>query len=137
MTTLLIPLQEENPLLPHLSEVIAAIVFALLADLRHLQVRGAAVRGHLRRAHRCHPGWHWRRRRRLRRLPMRLCASTTSSSPRPAPKRPGFARTPRSEGTQILAELREQAQAEVARIRAQAEAQLEAERATGHDPDAS
>ena len=29
MTTLLVPLQE-NPLIPHLSEVIAAIVFALL-----------------------------------------------------------------------------------------------------------
>jgi F-type H+-transporting ATPase subunit b len=115
MTALLVPLQAEgeNPLIPHLSEVIAAIVFALLLTFIIARFvvprfeatyaeRTAAIQGGLEKAEQAQE-------------------ATEAARIREDAK---------SEGTQILAELREQAQAEVARIRAQGEAQLEAERAS-------
>jgi F-type H+-transporting ATPase subunit b len=129
MTTLLIPLQGENPLVPHLSEVIAAIVFALL--LTYLisrfvvprfeatyDERTAAIQGGLEKAEKAQAAADAA----LRQYNEQLAEARTEAA--------RFREDAKSEGTQILAELREQAQAEVARIRAQAEAQLEAERAS-------
>jgi F-type H+-transporting ATPase subunit b len=129
MTTLLIPLQGENPLVPHLSEVIAAIVFALL--LTYLisrfvvprfeatyDERTAAIQGGLEKAEKAQEAADAA----LRQYNEQLAEARTEAA--------RIREDAKSEGTQILAELREQAQAEVARIRAQAEAQLEAERAT-------
>jgi F-type H+-transporting ATPase subunit b len=129
MTTLLIPLQGENPLVPHLSEVIAAIVFALLLTylISRFVVprfeatyaeRTAAIQGGLERAEKAQEAADAA----LRQYNDQLAEARTEAA--------RIREDAKSEGTQILAELREQAQAEVARIRAQAEAQLEAERAT-------
>ena len=128
MTTLLIPLQEaENPLVPHLSEVIAAIVFALL--LTYLigrfvvprfeatyAERTAAIQGGLERAEKAQEAADAA----LRQYNEQLAEARTEAA--------RIREEAKSEGTQILADLREQAQAEVARIRTQGEAQLEAER---------
>jgi F-type H+-transporting ATPase subunit b len=131
MTTLLIPLQGENPLLPHLSEVIAAIVFALLltyviARFRFVvprfeatyAERTAAIQGGLERAEKAQEAADAA----LRQYNEQLAEARTEAA--------RIREEAKTEGTQILAELREQAQAEVARIRAQGEAQLEAERAS-------
>jgi F-type H+-transporting ATPase subunit b len=131
MTTLLIPLQEaaENPLVPHLSEVIAAIVFALLLTylISRFVVprfeatyaeRTAAIQGGLERAEKAQEAADAA----LRQYNEQLAEARTEAA--------RIREEAKSEGTQILAELREQAQAEVARIRAQGEAQLEAERAS-------
>jgi F-type H+-transporting ATPase subunit b len=128
MTALLVPLQE-NPLVPHLSEVIAAIVFALL--LTYLigkfvvprfeatyAERTAAIQGGLEKAEKAQEAADAA----LRQYNEQLAEARTEAA--------RIREDAKSEGTQILAELREQAQGEVARIRAQAEAQLEAERAT-------
>jgi F-type H+-transporting ATPase subunit b len=128
MTTLLIPLQEaENPLVPHLSEVIAAIVFALL--LTYLigrfvvprfeatyAERTAAIQGGLERAEKAQEAADAA----LRQYNEQLAEARTEAA--------RIREEAKSEGTQILADLREQAQAEVARIRTQGEAQLAAER---------
>ncbi len=128
MTTLLIPLQEaENPLVPHLSEVIAAIVFALL--LTYLigrfvvprfeatyAERTAAIQGGLERAEKAQEAADAA----LRQYNEQLAEARTEAA--------RIREEAKTEGTQILADLREQAQAEVARIRTQGEAQLEAER---------
>jgi F-type H+-transporting ATPase subunit b len=131
MTTLLIPLQEatENPLLPHLSEVIASIVFALLLTVVIARFvvprfeatyaeRTAAIQGGLERAEKAQEAADAA----LRQYNDQLAEARTEAA--------RIREEAKSEGTQILAELREQAQAEVARIRAQGEAQLEAERAS-------
>jgi F-type H+-transporting ATPase subunit b len=129
MTTLLIPLQGENPLVPHLSEVIAAIVFALLRTylISRFVVprfeatyaeRTAAIQGGLERAEKAQEAADAA----LRQYNEQLAEARTEAA--------RIREEAKSEGTQILAELREQAQAEVARIRAQGEAQLEAERAS-------
>ena len=136
MTTLLIPLQEaENPLVPHLSEVIAAIVFALLLTFLIARFvvprfeatyaeRTAAIQGGLERAEKAQEAADAA----LRQYNEQLAEARTEAA--------RIREEAKSEGTQILADLREQAQAEVARIRTQGEAQLEAERTHGDDPDA-
>ena len=129
MTTLLIPLQGENPLIPHLSEVIAAIVFALLLTylISRFVVprfeatyaeRTTAIQGGLERAEKAQEAADAA----LRQYNEQLAEARTEAA--------RIREEAKTEGTQILAELREQAQAEVARIRAQGEAQLEAERAS-------
>jgi F-type H+-transporting ATPase subunit b len=129
MTTLLIPLQEENPLLPNWAEVIAAIVFALLLTFviarwvvprfeATYAERTAAIQGGLEKAEKAQEAAEAA----LRRYNEQLAQARTEAAK--------IREDAKGEGTQILADLREQAHAEVARIRAQGEAQLEAERAT-------
>jgi F-type H+-transporting ATPase subunit b len=131
MTALLVPLQAdgENPLIPHLSEVIAAIVFALLLTFviarfvvprfeATYSERTAAIQGGLERAEKAQEAADAA----LRQYNEQLAEARTEAA--------RIREDAKTEGTQILAELREQAQAEVARIRAQGEAQLEAERAS-------
>ena len=129
MTTLLIPLQEENPLLPNWAEVIAAIVFALLLTFIIARFvvprfeatyaeRTAAIQGGLEKAEKAQEAAEAA----LRQYNEQLADARTEAA--------RIREEAKSEGTQILADLRGQAQAEVARIRTQGEAQLEAERAS-------
>jgi F-type H+-transporting ATPase subunit b len=129
MTTLLIPLQEENPLLPNWAEVIAAIVFALLLTFIIARFvvprfeatyaeRTAAIQGGLEKAEKAQEAAEAALRQYNEQL-----ADARSEAAR-------IREQAKSEGTQILADLRGQAQAEVARIRTQGDAQLEAERAS-------
>jgi F-type H+-transporting ATPase subunit b len=129
MTTLLIPLQEENPLLPNWAEVIAAIVFALLLTFIIARFvvprfeatyaeRTAAIQGGLEKAEKAQEAAEAALRQYNEQL-----ADARSEAAR-------IREEAKSEGTQILADLRGQAQAEVARIRTQGDAQLEAERAS-------
>jgi F-type H+-transporting ATPase subunit b len=129
MTTLLIPLQEENPLLPNWAEVIAAIVFALLLTFIIARFvvprfeatyaeRTAAIQGGLEKAEKAQEAAEAA----LRQYNEQLADARTEAA--------RIREEAKSECTQILADLRGQAQAEVARIRTQGEAQLEAERAS-------
>jgi len=129
MTTLLIPLQEENPLLPNWAEVIAAIVFALLLTFIIARFvvprfeatyaeRTAAIQGGLEKAEKAQEAAEAA----LRQYNEQLADARTEAA--------RIREEAKSEGTQILVDLRGQAQAEVARIRTQGEAQLEAERAS-------
>jgi F-type H+-transporting ATPase subunit b len=128
-TLLLIPLQEENPLLPNWAEVIAAIVFALLLTFIIARFvvprfeatyaeRTAAIQGGLEKAEKAQEAAEAALRQYNEQL-----ADARSEAAR-------IREEAKSEGTQILVDLRGQAQAEVARIRTQGEAQLEAERAS-------
>jgi F-type H+-transporting ATPase subunit b len=128
-TLLLIPLQEENPLLPNWAEVIAAIVFALLLTFiiawcvvprfeATYAERTAAIQGGLEKAEKAQEAAEAA----LRQYNEQLADARTEAA--------RIREEAKSEGTQILADLRGQAQAEVARIRTQGEAQLEAERAS-------
>jgi F-type H+-transporting ATPase subunit b len=128
MTTLLVPLAE-NPLLPNLAEIIAAIVFALLLTFIIARFvvprfeatyaeRTAAIQGGLEKAEKAQE----EAEAALRQYNEQLAEARTEAA--------RIREDAKAEGTQILAELREQAQAEVARIRTQGEAQLEAERAS-------
>jgi F-type H+-transporting ATPase subunit b len=128
MAALLIPLQE-NPLLPNVAEIIAAIVFALLLTFiiarwvvprfeTTYAERTAAIQGGLEKAEQAQQAAE---------------AALQQYNEQLAQARGEAARIredAKSEGTQILADLREQANAEVGRIRSQGQAQLEAERAT-------
>ena len=129
MTTLLIPLAEENPLLPNVAEMIAAVVFALLLTFiiaRYVvprfeatyAERTAAIQGGMEKAEKAQEAAEAA----LRQYNEQLAEARTEAA--------RIREEAKSEGTQILADLREQAQAEVARIRTQGEAQLEAERTT-------
>ena len=129
MTTLLIPLQEENPLLPNWAEVIAAIVFALLLTFIIARFvvprfeatyaeRTEAIQGGLEKAEKAQEAAEAA----LRQYNEQLADARSEAS--------RIREEAKSEGTQILADLRGQAQAEVARIRTQGDAQLEAERAS-------
>jgi F-type H+-transporting ATPase subunit b len=129
MTTLLVPLQEENPLLPNLAEMIAAIVFALLLTFLIARFvvprfeatyaeRTEAIQGGLEKAEKAQE----EAEAALRQYNEQLAEARTEAA--------RIREDAKTEGTQILAELREQAQAEVGRIRTQGEAQLEAERAS-------
>jgi F-type H+-transporting ATPase subunit b len=128
MAALLIPLQE-NPLLPNVAEIIAAIVFALLLTFiiarwvvprfeATYAERTAAIQGGLERAEKAQEAAEAA----LRQYNEQLAEARTEAA--------RIREDAKSEGTQILSDLREQAQAEVARIRAQGEAQLDAERAS-------
>ena len=112
MTALLVPLQE-YPLVPHLSEVIAAIVFALLLTflINRFVVPGfeatyaertAAIQGGLEKAEQAQEAADAA----LRQYNEQLAEARTEAA--------RIREDAKSEGTQILAELREQAQAEVA-----------------------
>jgi F-type H+-transporting ATPase subunit b len=129
MTTLLIPLQEENPLLPNWAEVIAAIVFALLLTFIIARFvvprfeatyaeRTEAIQGGLEKAEKAQEAAEAA----LQQYNAQLADARTEAA--------RIREEAKSEGTQILADLREQANAEVARIRAQGQAQLDAERST-------
>jgi F-type H+-transporting ATPase subunit b len=129
MTTLLIPLAEENPLLPNVAEMIAAVVFALLLTFiiaRYVvprfeatyAERTAAIQGGMEKAEKAQEAAEAA----LRQYNEQLAEARTEAA--------RIREEAKSEGTQILADLREQAHAEVARIRTQGEAQLEAERTT-------
>ena len=131
MTPLLVPLQEasENPLLPHLSEMIAAVVFALLLTYviakfvvprfeATYSERTAAIQGGLEKAEQAQQAAEAA----LQQYNEQLAQARTEAA--------RIREEAKSEGTQILADLRDQANAEVARIRSQGQAQLEAERAS-------
>ena len=129
MTALLIPLQGENPLLPNVAEIIAAIVFALLLTFIIARFvvprfeatyaeRTAAIQGGLEKAEQAQQAAEAA----LQQYNDQLAQARTEAA--------RIREEAKSEGTQILADLREQANAEVARIRSQGQAQLEAERAS-------
>jgi F-type H+-transporting ATPase subunit b len=129
MTVFLVPLQEENPLLPHLSETIAAVVFVLLLTFLIARFvvprfeatyaeRTAAIQGGLEKAEKAQEAAEAA----LQQYNEQLAQARTEAA--------RIREEAKSEGTQILADLREQANAEVARIRSQGQAQLEAERAS-------
>ena len=129
MTALLIPLQGENPLIPNVAEVIAAIVFALLLTFiiarwvvprfeATYAERTAAIQGGLERAEKAQAAAEAA----LQQYNQQLAEARTEAAK--------IREEAKSEGTQILADLREQANAEVARIRTQGQAQLDAERAS-------
>jgi F-type H+-transporting ATPase subunit b len=128
MTALLIPLQGENPLLPNVAEIIAAIVFALLLTFIIARFvvprfeatyaeRTAAIQGGLEKAEQAQQAAEAA----LQQYNDQLAQARTEAA--------RIREEAKSEGTQILADLRDQANAEVARIRSQGQAQLEAERA--------
>jgi F-type H+-transporting ATPase subunit b len=123
------PLAEENPLLPNVAEMIAAVVFALLLTFiiaRYVvprfeatyAERTAAIQGGMEKAEKAQEAAEAA----LRQYNEQLAEARTEAA--------RIREEAKSEGTQILADLREQAHAEVARIRTQGEAQLEAERTT-------
>jgi F-type H+-transporting ATPase subunit b len=129
MTALLIPLQGENPLLPNVAEIIAAIVFALLLTFiisrfvvprfeATYAERTAAIQGGLEKAEQAQQAAEAA----LQQYNDQLAEARTEAA--------RIREEAKSEGTQILADLREQANSEVARIRSQGQAQLEAERAS-------
>jgi F-type H+-transporting ATPase subunit b len=129
MTTLLIPLQEEaaNPLFPHLAEVIASIVFALLLwfaiakwvvprfEATYAE-RTAVIQGGIERAEKAQA----EAQAALEEYQAQLAEARTEAA--------RIREDAKTQGSQILAEMREHAQAESARIRAAAQTQLEAER---------
>ncbi|QDP97052.1 F0F1 ATP synthase subunit B [Microlunatus elymi] len=126
MITLLVPL-EENPILPHLSEIIAAIVFALILTVIVWKVvmprfeqtyaqRAEAIEGGIQKAEKAQE---------------EAQAALQSYQAQLADARGEAAQIKeqaKSEGAQIVAEMRERAQAEADRIVAAAHSQLEAER---------
>ena len=130
MITLLIPLETEaggSPLALHLSEFIAAIVFAILLTVVIAKAvvprfeatyaeRTAAIQGGIEKAEKAQEAAEAA----LAEYNAQLAEARTEAA--------RIREDAKSQGTQILAELREQAQAESARIKAQGEAQLEAER---------
>jgi F-type H+-transporting ATPase subunit b len=127
MTTLLLPLQEENPLFPHWAEFIAAIVFALLLTWAIAKFvvprfeatyaeRTAAISGGIEKAERAQA----EAQAALEEYRAQLAEARTEAA--------RIREDAKTQGSQILAEMREQAQAEGARIRAAAQTQLEAER---------
>jgi F-type H+-transporting ATPase subunit b len=127
MITLLIPLAEENPLLPAWIEVILAVVFVVLLTLvigkfvvprfeETYAERTAAIQGGIEKAEKAQQ----QAEAALAEYTAQLAEARTEAA--------RIREDAKTQGTQILAELREQALAEAARIRAQGEAQLEAER---------
>ena len=127
MTTLLLPLQEENPLLPHWTEIVAGIVFALILTWLIAKFvvprfeatyaeRTATIQGGIEKAERAQE----QAQAALEEYQAQLAEARTEAA--------RIREDAKTQGSQILAEMREQAQAESARIRAAAQTQLEAER---------
>lgn len=126
MITLLVPL-EENPILPHGAEIIAAIVFALLLTVlvakvvmprfeQTYQERADAIEGGIQKAEKAQA---------------EAQAALESYQAQLADARGEAAQIKeqaKAEGAQIVAEMRERAQAEADRIVTAAHSQLEAER---------
>ena len=127
MTTLLLPLQEENPLLPNWAEIIAGIVFALLLtwliskfvvprfEATYAE-RTEAIQGGIEKAERAQA----EAQAALEEYQAQLAEARTEAA--------RIREDAKTQGAQILAEMREQAQSESARIRTAAQTQLEAER---------
>ncbi len=130
MITLLLPLETEgggNPLALELPEIIAAIVFAILLTVVIAKAvvprfeatyaeRTAAIQGGIEKAEKAQEAAE---------------AALAEYNAQLAEARSEAARIredAKTQGTQILAELREQAQAEANRIKVAGEAQLDAER---------
>jgi F-type H+-transporting ATPase subunit b len=127
LTTLLIPLADENPLFPQPVEIILAVVFVLLLTFVMWKMviprfeatyaeRTEAIQGGIEKAEKAQEAAEAA----LQQYTAQLADARTEAA--------RIREDARSQGTQIIAELREQAQAEAARIKAGAEAQLEAER---------
>ena len=128
MPMLLIPLASENPLLPAVAEIIAAVVFVLLLTFlvskyvvpqfeSTFAARHEAIQGGIEKAEKAQEA---------------AAAALTQYNEQLAEARSEAARIredAKTQGSQILAEMREQAQAEANRIKVSAQAQLEAERA--------
>ncbi len=128
MTTLLIPLASENPLLPAIGEIIAAVVFVGILYFiikskvvpqfeATFEARHEAIQGGIEKAEKAQEA---------------AAAALTQYNDQLAEARAEAARIredAKTQGSQILAEMREQAQAEANRIKVSAQAQLEAERA--------
>jgi F-type H+-transporting ATPase subunit b len=124
---LLMPLAE-NPLLPALPEIIAALVFVGIltyviakAVVPRFEAtfaeRTAAIQGGIEKAEKAQEA----AQAALQQYSDQLAEARTEAA--------RIREDAKTQGSQILAEMREQAQAESARIKASAQAQLEAERA--------
>ena len=128
MTSLLVSLATENPLLPAPVEIILSVVFVLLLTVVIAKFvvprfeatyaeRTAAIQGGIEKAEKAQEAAEAA----LQEYTAQLAEARTEAA--------RIREDAKTQGTQILAELREQAQAEATRIRTQGEAQLEAERA--------
>jgi F-type H+-transporting ATPase subunit b len=126
MTLLLIPMAE-NPLLPAWTEIIMAVIFALLLTYliakfvvpnfeRTYAERTEAIQGGIEKAEKAQADAEAA----LQQYTAQLAEARTEAA--------RIREDAKTQGSQILAEMREQAQTESARIRSQAQAQLEAER---------
>jgi F-type H+-transporting ATPase subunit b len=127
MTPLLIPLAE-NPLIPAPFEIGAAVVFALLLWFliakyvvpgfeKTYAERTEAIQGGIEKAEQAQA----EAQAALEQYRTQLAESRSEAA--------RIREDAKTQGSQILAEMREQAQAEAERIRTQTQAQLEAERA--------
>lgn len=127
LTPLALPLATENPLLPALPEIIAAVVFLILLTILIARYvvprfeatyaeRTAAIQGGMEKAEKAQE----EAEAALRQYQQQLADARSEAAK--------IREDAKTQGSQILADMREQAQAEVARIKASAEAQLEAER---------
>ena len=127
MIPLLVPLAEENPLLPNLAEILAAIVFALLLTFliakfvvpqfeRTFAERREAIQGGIERAEHAQA----EAQAALEEYTARLAEARQEAA--------RISEDAKTQGAEILAEMREAAQAEASRIAANAAAQREAER---------
>ncbi len=127
MTTLLVAMQAENPLFPHLSEIIAAIVFVLILTFvaakmvvprfeQTYRERAEAIEGGIERAEQAQA----QAQAALEQYQSQLADARGEASQ--------IKEQARTEGAQIIADMRERAQAEADRIVNAAHAQLEAER---------
>ena len=124
---LILPLETNNPLLPHWSEIIASVVFALLLTFiiwkfvvpRFEQTyaeRTAAIQGGIEKAEHAQA----EAQAALEKYNAQLAEARSEAAK--------IREDAKTQGSQILADMREQAQAEAHRIRNAAEAQLAAER---------
>lgn len=124
---MILPLATENPLIPAIPEIIAAIVFLVILWLlmarfvvprfeATYQARTEAIQGGIEKAERAQA----EAQAALERYNSQLAEARSEAA--------RIREDAKTQGTQILAELREQAQAEAARIRSQGEVQLAAER---------
>ena len=127
MTSLIMPLATENPLLPAPLEIIMAVIFALLLWFliakfvvpvfeKTYAERTEAIQGGMEKAERAQE----QAEAALREYQEQLADARAEAA--------RIREDAKTQGTQILAEMREQAQAEAARIKTTAEASLEAER---------
>lgn len=124
---LALPLATENPLIPALPEIIAAVVFVLLLTILIAKYvvprfeatyaeRTAAIQGGMEKAEKAQEAAEAA----LQQYQQQLAEARSEAAK--------IREDAKTQGSQIIADMREQAQAEVARIKAAAEAQLEAER---------
>jgi F-type H+-transporting ATPase subunit b len=127
LVTLAVPLATENPLLPALPEIIAAVVFVILLTIIIAKYvvprfeatyaeRTAAIQGGMEKAEKAQE----EAEAALQQYQQQLAEARSEAA--------RIREDAKTQGSQILVEMREQAQAEVARIKASAQAQLEAER---------